>query len=438
MLPLLACLYLPFIGGGLRTDDYAHLARISTLASISESIIRPDTFGFYRPTAQVSLALESSSPGWQPWRSRLVNILLHGVVIALALAVARLALVDTFAAGLAVLAFALTPNAHPAAVLWISARPELLMSVFSLTAVAAWIVWTRRGSGGWLALAGGAYALAFVSKETAALLPLLLLAAPRADRSWKARVTAVAALCVLGVAIASWRAHLGALTPFSPDPHYNMLTGPARWLRSVQNYSGRMLAAPIALVLVAFVASVISERRSGRPRIPSAGFAAAWVLIFLAPVLPIVARSELYLYLPVFGICLVAGILSAPLLRVSSRTVTIAALTLYVALLGAYQVSRADRIAEANRFSEQFVTALANQPELVTGDGTLVIVPADPDTERLLRDSIGGYLPVVLAHALGHPRLTGEIQYDDVPVSGKFRFICHYRNGEVGLTAVWN
>ena len=33
LVPLLACLYLPFIGGGLLTDDFAHIVHLSTIES---------------------------------------------------------------------------------------------------------------------------------------------------------------------------------------------------------------------------------------------------------------------------------------------------------------------------------------------------------------------------------------------------------------------
>ena len=68
----------------------------------------------------------------------------------------------------------------------------------------------------------------------------------------------------------------------------------------------------------------------------------------------------------------------------------------------------------------------------------MVLVPADEVTERFLRDSVGGYLHVVLPHALGNTRLTGEVQYRDQPhLSGDLRLLCQYADGEIRFTRVY-
>src|SRR6185436_4595440 len=108
-------------------------------------------------------------------------------------------------------------------------------------------------------------------------------------------------IALLGTSLFAWRSHVGALTPFSGDEHYSLLTGIARVARSVQNYSGRMIAAPLALVLLLILARIVDVRRADGGealvsiliRKMAIAFPLAWMLIFLAPVLPIVARSEL-------------------------------------------------------------------------------------------------------------------------------------------------
>jgi hypothetical protein len=161
--PLLALVYLPFVGGGLLTDDFAHVVHLSGIDSTQRLIDRPDAFGFYRPITQLSLAVAPGARGERPELARVINVALHAGVIALAFVVACLVLQSTFAAGLAALAFALTPKAPAIAVLWISARGELLMALFSLASIAAWIVWTRKGRGWWLVAAAAAYGLALLS-----------------------------------------------------------------------------------------------------------------------------------------------------------------------------------------------------------------------------------------------------------------------------------
>jgi hypothetical protein len=443
LVPLLACLYLPFIGGGYLTDDYAHVLRLSSIDSPVRLIDQPDTFGFYRPVTQASLALDLAMHSAQPALSRLLNVVLHGCVIALAFVVGRLLIGPSAGAALATLAFALTPKAHPIAVLWISARAELLMSAFSLIAVAAWILWTRNGRTRWLLGAAAAYALALLSKETATLLPLVLLLSPGAERPLASRVRAVAALCVIAVAVYAWRAHVGALTPFSGDEHYDLMTGIGRIVRSLQNYSGRMIAAPLALVVLFVVARFVEKRRAGLAR-PNATmgimmnvlvFPMVWVLVFLAPVLPIVARSELYLYLPVFGFCLLAGLFAEiALWNVTGRRAFAIAAVLYIVALGGYQAWRAREIHRDLVFSEKLVAALRASPDLAGRQGGILLIPSDAQTESFLRDSIGGYLHLVLEHAFGSSTLTGAVQYPGEPMRpASLHLACTYRDGQISL-----
>ena len=443
-LPLLAGLYLPFIAGGLLTDDFAHVVHLSGIDSAQRLIDRPDTFGFYRPITQASLALAPGERGERPALARAINVALHAGVIALAFLVSRLVLQSVFAAGLATLAFALTPKAPAIAVLWISARGELLMALFSLAAMAAWIVWTRKGRGWWLAVAVAAYGLALLSKETATLLPVLLLLTPRSERPPAARAGAVAGLIVVALAIYAWRSQTGALTPFAGDEHYGPAISVTLWLRNAINYLGRMIAAPIALVVLVGLA-----RRTDRPRpVPSGSrsylirvdvlaFAAAFVVVFLAPVLPISLRSELYLYLPVFGVCLFAGWLGSLLSNGIERRSLIAAITLSIVVLGGYQIARARDIQQDLRFSETLVSALRNSAQLAETNRSVVLVPADDETERSLQSAIGGYLYVVLQYAFASPPRAGAIEYTGEPrQQADLRLTCTYRkvDGAVSIS----
>src|SRR3984893_12499421 len=74
--------YLPFVTGGLLTDDFAHLARQLTPPSLATLLVTPDTFHFYRPIPQASLWLDSKVFGMNPTAFRLTNFVLHvGVVL---------------------------------------------------------------------------------------------------------------------------------------------------------------------------------------------------------------------------------------------------------------------------------------------------------------------------------------------------------------------
>src|SRR6185436_2252213 len=104
-------------------------------------------------------------------------VAIHAGVVLLAFEVAAL-LMTRRAAWLAALTFVLTVKAPNVALFWPSARPELIMSLWSLAAVAGWVQWDRRRGTGWLVVSGASYVFAFLAKETAALLPVLLLFTP--------------------------------------------------------------------------------------------------------------------------------------------------------------------------------------------------------------------------------------------------------------------
>jgi hypothetical protein len=290
LLPLLVGLYAPFLGGGFLTDDFIHLDRLADVDSITTLLTTPDGFGFYRPVTQASLKLDTVVFGRHAAGFRAVNLALHAGVIGAAFLVARLVLPRPLAAVLATIAFALTPKAHPIAVLWISGRAELLLALFSLIAVAAWIVWSRNGRARWLVVAAAAYIVALGSKETALLLPLLYLATPSATRPWRSRLGAVTMLLGFAAVIFVWRSSIGALTPFSSDEHYSMATGVARWVRSARNYAPRIAPAPVALLVLVGAAGFLAAGRRAlrvdamREQVPVGVFSLAWLAVFLAPV----------------------------------------------------------------------------------------------------------------------------------------------------------
>src|SRR5262245_54081732 len=108
------------------TDDFVHLSAARESGGLVRSITAPDPFGFYRPLPQLSFAIESGVFGQAPVLSRTTNLLLHLAVVCAAFLLATLLLGSQLAAFLATLAFVLTPKANPIAVLWISARPDVL------------------------------------------------------------------------------------------------------------------------------------------------------------------------------------------------------------------------------------------------------------------------------------------------------------------------
>jgi hypothetical protein len=138
------------------------------------------TGAFYRPVVMLSFKLDGSL--WGGWAGgfHLTNVVAHAAVAWL---LRTLALAAGMGAGVALVA-ALLFLAHPVqseAVAYISGRTDILCAFWLLLALLAWRR-ARRGADVFALATSAALALALLSKETAVLVPLvLLLPAPRAE-----------------------------------------------------------------------------------------------------------------------------------------------------------------------------------------------------------------------------------------------------------------
>lgn len=125
-------------------------------------------FNHYAPVSWMTLGLDYTMWKMEPWGYHLTSILFHAVNAMLVYGLARAILPESApAAVFAALFFAVHPlRVEP--VVWASSRFEVVAGTFYLGSSLAWL----RG-GKWLSLA--LFALAVLSKETAATLPLVLL-----------------------------------------------------------------------------------------------------------------------------------------------------------------------------------------------------------------------------------------------------------------------
>jgi len=299
---------------------------------------------------------------WDAWAPGLhaTNLVLHATASALA---ALLALRVSAAPGAALvtgLLFAVHP-VHVEAVASIENRKDILAMVF--VAIAA-LFWLRPARPWWtLPAAIGAWLLALLAKDAAAIglavmLPLAdLLLRPMAER----RAAMVRALPLVAVGLLATALAAGALVDrFSPGAIAAATTGHMHGygeslrttLASVLTVA-RLLIVPATLsadypihipaslgdprplaglaILVAWVAGAIGAARHA----PVAAWAMAWVLIMYLPVSNLVPLTqffvaERYLYVPSFGVCLLAA-LGLDAVRRRAPPAAVAALALLVA-----------------------------------------------------------------------------------------------------------
>jgi hypothetical protein len=177
------------------------------------------------------------------------------------------------------------------------------------------------------------------------------------------------------------------------DLHYDLLAPLGRDVHNARNYFQRAVPAPLALAIIALLVATRGAwalahlrsllLRAGR-LVP---YAIAWFVVWIALVLPLPARSELYLYGAGFGLCLLPGSWrtrpAMDVTRESRHRVLIVA-------FGGYRRCAPPAVA-AWRVSAALATALAvTSVRAHTG----VVILIHTVTEDLLEAAVGGARPV--------------------------------------------
>jgi len=301
--------------------------------------IYPQTPGnYFRPVFLLWLRLNDMIFGRDPRGWHLTTILLHLATTLLVYFLARRLLVDEFSAMTSAAVFGLHP-AHIESVVWVSGVTEPLLAVFFILAFLCHLKVRESPDHKnlWLALALFFYLVAMFEKETALVLPFLIMAFEWIRAGTNAAVPPWTKLVGRGVAtlkpawpylalsVAYLGARIHALGGFShqmsPMPFSTvLLTMPlllAFWIghlfwpvglstfynySSVEHPSLMNFTLPAIGVILLFLVGLLAARKS---RVTA--FALAWVLLPLLPPMDIRVFSgndfahDRYLYLPSVG-----------------------------------------------------------------------------------------------------------------------------------------
>ena len=292
---------------------------------------RTDMGPEYLPLATTSLALDHALFGLRPAGFHSTNVVLYALGCVLLLLVLLRLFENRHAALFGALVFAVHPI-HTESFAWVSERKTLLNAVFVLLSLWGYIRFRNLQSYRWYAFALATFVLAFMSKYTAASFPLALVAYDLSLGSRPGRSLASTFLpCLPFFAVSAamtWIAMDVAsryqivkpveghfMSQLANDPvivlHYlRLLFLPVEqcayylWpLASGFSLSGAVGYLVILLLVAAFWGL--------RHRAPAIGFACAWFLILLLPVLNFVPKglwvAERYLFLPSIALSLAAA-----------------------------------------------------------------------------------------------------------------------------------
>jgi hypothetical protein len=165
----IAAVYALVLDAGFVGDDFMILHRVRVVDSVAGLLrfFRGEFFEYYRPLGFVLHTVDWWIAGADPRQFHLTNLLLHAIAAMLVLQIGRALSPRSLAGPLAALLFALHASNHEA-VIWISARFDLLATVFALAAIWS-LVRDHRGAS---AIAPLFFFLALLSKESAVALPI--------------------------------------------------------------------------------------------------------------------------------------------------------------------------------------------------------------------------------------------------------------------------
>ncbi len=339
-----------------------------------------DTRNFWRPLVLASYALDWALGSGSPVVFHATNLLCHGTASALAFLALRRWIGATWPALFAALLWAIHPTKSES-VAWIAGRPDLLLGLGVLLALAGVSARLERRPWGWSLELFGAL-VAYGSKEHAVVLPLLAAIEVCAHAGWPAPrrlprrelMTHVGPQLLLALAYVAWRQWWLPMRSGGGD-------WPGLWgrLGIVLETYGRYGVMAVWPQDLSFGSSLI--RYAGGARVVDAGFAmmgalwltacaagalrwrhrTEWIVgalalpLLLVPVsnavavVNIVVASPRLVCLPLLGLALLVGLV-LDAVGTARRRIGLSVAALIVALLSARSVIRALDFTDARRF----------------------------------------------------------------------------------------
>jgi hypothetical protein len=361
--------------------------------------------GFYRPLVTLSFAVDRGMWKLNPLGYAITNVTLLVADAGLLFVLARRLSLSSAAALFAVAAWTFNFHGINMALLWISGRTALLLCLFSLAAVLAWL----RGRDGTAALLTLA---AMLCKEEAVMLPPLLLLTDviaGGDRGVRSGSTLAAAIrsWPLWVAAAVYlivRAQSGAFGMSDAPEYYRLTFDPRVLIKNAAEYLDR--GATWAVVAAMLASSFVPRRiqlQAEEWRVIR--FGAVWFVLMFAVTVFVPARSSLYAVTPSIGSALAAAALASRAQRAAAHRFAVAAAVLIAAvalLIPVYRV-RNHGLVEPADLSAQALAELQSAAQH-RPDVREIVLLDEPGANVTLDDAFGA-----LAADAGHLFISPDV-----------------------------
>ncbi len=385
-LAFVAIVYVPVAGQGFVKDDFAWVAAASRVQPEPAAVFVADSSGtFYRPMVTLSFLADLSLYGLHARGYGFTNILLMTACAAGIVLLFRTLEIGIAAATAGALVWTANPHAVNMAVLWISGRTSLLMTVLSCLSVVAFLrSWRIAGT---LLFLG-----ALLSKEDALAVPIVVLAIGWLVQARRPASLGVdLALMTLAVGVYAWvRLGTNAISPANAPSFYQLTSDPSLILRNLVAYLDRSAtgAAVIALVAaLAYRARPVFAALDRRLLV----VALIWFVAGLAITVRVPVRSSLYALFPSVGAALAFAVTIEALRRRQENRqrdrLLVAALGLPLLLTPVYY-ARSDRWVDPARVSASTVAQLQADAAVLPESG-VVVFEDSPEQYANFRDVFG-------------------------------------------------
>lgn len=168
-------IFLPLLKNGFIGDDYTALSIYEAYKTrpFLETVLHGGN-DFFRPLNMALIMARGAVFGADPLPYVIMNIVLHLVITTLVFFTAG-RITRSLTASAAAALFFLVSFSHYEGITWISSSVELFAVLFILLSLYAHIRFRQEKGKGWLALSLASMVLAFMTKETSAALPFLIL-----------------------------------------------------------------------------------------------------------------------------------------------------------------------------------------------------------------------------------------------------------------------
>lgn len=287
-----AGVYLPDLGRGFIKDDFRWvLDGVDAVHHPLRAFVGGWNGNFYRPLVAFSFGVDHFFYGLSARGYGFTNFALYLACTVAVYAVLRQTSLPRFAAACGAFAWATNPTGLDMAVLWLSGRTALLMTMFGCASVVA-MLRRRRALGGLLYLA------ALLSREDALAVPLIVTTWAWLRESDR-RETFKDLLVFTGVTTVYFvlRLNTDAITPATAPAFYQLTWQPQVIAVNALHYLDRAFTSTVVLSLLALFA----YRRV--PRVTAAdrrllAVAALWFVAGLCITVRVPVRSSLYAVFP--------------------------------------------------------------------------------------------------------------------------------------------